>query len=293
MQVVFHAGAHMTDEDKLLACLSGNAELLGQFGAMAPPPRSYRKLMRDMLRDANQAGGAPAPDARATLLAAMGADPPPDRLILSSEGFFGTPKMAASSGVLYQAAEHRLDIYQRMFRGDGFELFLAIRNPASFLPGVFRQTRFDDFADFLGGTEPAAIRWSEMIGRLRATFPDMPITVWCYEDIPLIWAQLVREMAGFEPTTRFDGEHAILSEIMTAPGLERFEAYLASHPDMTEIQKRRVIVAFLDKFAEENAMEEELDVPGWTEAMVEDLTEIYDEDVYAIARLPGVTMITP
>jgi hypothetical protein len=31
--------------------------------------------------------------------------------------------------------------------------------------------------------------------------------------------------------------------------MQRFAAYLKSHPEMTEIQKRRVISTFLDKFA--------------------------------------------
>jgi len=292
MQVVFHAGAHMTDEDKLLRCLRSNSDLLARFGTAAPPPRSYRKPMRKMLREANQTGTVPA-DARAALLEAAGLAEAPERLILSSEGFFGTPKMAASSGVLYQAAEHRLGIYREMLAGDGLELFLAIRNPASFLPGVFRQTQFEDFAEFLGGTDPADIRWSEMIERIGTAYPGVPVTVWCYEDLPLVWAEVIREMAGFDPNTRFEGEHAMLSEIMTEAGLARFESYLESHPDMNEIQKRRVIVAFLDKFAEESALEEELDVPGWTEALVDELTDIYDEDVYAIGRLPGVTMISP
>ena len=44
---------------------------------------------------------------------------------------------------------------------------------------------------------------------------------------------------------------------MSKEGMQRFAAYLKSHPDMTEIQKRRVISAFLDKFALEEEIEEE------------------------------------
>jgi len=52
-------------------------------------------------------------------------------------------------------------------------------------------------------------------------------------------------------------------------------------------------VAFLDKFAKEEALDEELDLPGWTDRMIEDLSVIYDEDCEAIGHIPGVTMITP
>ena len=54
-----------------------------------------------------------------------------------------------------------------------------------------------------------------------------------------------------------------------------------------------MIAAFLDKFALDEEIEEELDMPGWTEELVAELTEVYDEDVLAIQRIPGVTVLTP
>ena len=137
------------------------------------------------------------------------------------------------------------------------------------------------------------MRWSEMITRVRAAIPDIPITVWCNEDTPLIWGQILREMAGVEATEHLIGEHALLREIMSREGFKRFETYLTENPGMTEIQKRRVITAFLDKFAQEDAIEEELDLPGWTEELIDELSDLYDEDVYTIGRIPGVTLITP
>ena len=62
---------------------------------------------------------------------------------------------------------------------------------------------------------------------------------------------------------------------------------------MNETQRRRVIAAFWDKFVLEDEIEEELDMPGWTEALVDELTELYDEDMSVIQRLPGVTLIEP
>ena len=60
---------------------------------------------------------------------------------------------------------------------------------------------------------------------------------------------------------------------------------------MTEIQKRRVISAFLSKFAIEDAIEEELNAPGWTEDDINAMTEIYEEDANTIAQIPGVNFI--
>ena len=291
MQVVIHAGAHVTDEDKLLKCLIANESLLGERGVVAPHPTAYRRLIRDILHAARQEGiGA---DTREILLDAMEVEEDPARLILSNPGFFGTPKMAASNGQFYSSAEARMEIFRRIFPDDEIELFFAICNPATFLPAILKQTDIATMPDYLGGTDPAEMRWSEMIARVREAMPDVPLTVWCNEDTPLIWAQLLREMAGLEALVPLKGEFTLLREIMTPAGMTRFESYLAERPGMTEMQKRRVIAAFLDKFADEEAIEEELDLPGWTEDLVERLTEIYDDDVHAIGRLPGITLITP
>lgn len=75
--------------------------------------------------------------------------------------------------------------------------------------------------------------------------------------------------------------------------MQRFAAYLKSHPDMTEIQKRRVISAFLDKFALEEEIEDELDLAGWTKDLMDDMTDVYDEDMLEVQRILGITLIAP
>lgn len=47
MQIMFHLGAHFTDEDRLLKCLLANRDLLATEGVAVPDPKSYRGLLRD------------------------------------------------------------------------------------------------------------------------------------------------------------------------------------------------------------------------------------------------------
>ncbi len=68
---------------------------------------------------------------------------------------------------------------------------------------------------------------------------------------------------------------------------------IMTEPGMSEAQKRRVIAAFLDKFARDEAIEEELDIFGWTDDLIDELTEIYDDDLYEIQAIPGINLITP
>lgn len=279
----------MTDEDRLVTCLRDNADRLAEIGTVVPRPEDYRVLLRDTVNAAASDGvSADARDAlQAALLPGRGAG----RLVLSNDSFFGTHKMAVKR-MFYPAACARLEAFRQLFPDDGIELFFAIRNPATFMPALLDKTNFNGIEDLFRGYDPFTFRWSEMFERIRAQLPDLPITVWCNEDTPLIWGQVVRAMAGLAPDSEFDGEYALLSEIMTEGGMKRFLGYVDNHPGMTELQKRRVISAFLDKFAREDAVEEEFELEGWTEDMMNQLTDIYEEDIEAIRNVPGVTMIT-
>ncbi|MDU8929111.1 hypothetical protein RXV86_17085 [Alisedimentitalea sp. MJ-SS2] len=291
MQLVFHVGLHRTDEDRILKCLLKNRGDFADEGTLVPPPGRYRKLIGETVAALSKA--QPAPDAREILLDTILEGEAADRLLLSNQNFFSFPKFAASNGVFYHKAVTRVGQLKQLFAGDQIELFFALRDPASFLPALFEKAPVDDFVEMTSGVDPRDLRWSELVARLREAHPDVPLTIWCNEDSPLIWAQIIREMAGIEPGRKIQGGFDLLAEIMTREGMKRFRAYLKDRPVMTEIQKRRVMVAFLDKFAREDMIEEELDLPGWTEELVDELSEIYEEDIYEIARMPGVNFIQP
>jgi hypothetical protein len=291
MQIALHAGAHATDEDRLIASLRKAAGRMARSGVAVPPPSSYRKLLRDILNTAE--GSALATGTRDMVLDAIGDTDGMDRLVLSNPGFFGTQKMAVSGGRLYPAAEARLGLLRQIFAGDEVALFLGLRNPAMFLPALLEGAPFGTVDALLRGSDPAQMRWSQLIERLRDAFPDMPMTVWCNEDTPLIWGPILRDMAGTDASQPIEGEFTLLSEIMAKPGFERLEAYLAENPDLSETQRQRVIAAFLDKYVDEAAIEVELDVPGWTSEVIDRLTGIYDRDLDTIRRIDGVRVIAP
>ena len=75
--------------------------------------------------------------------------------------------------------------------------------------------------------------------------------------------------------------------------MQGFAAYLKSHPEMTEIQKRRVMFALLNKFAFEKKIEEELTLAGWTKDLIDDVTDVYQEDMLDVQRITGGTLIAP
>lgn len=291
MQVILHTGAHATDDERLLKCLLNNKEAFAKRGVAVPGPSRYRTLLKESFAAMQHA--APSTEARDVLIDAILDEEVADRVILSNAHFFGSQRFSVVDGTLYPLASERLTQLRQVFEFDKIEVFMAVRNPAAFLPAVMGKASSQKIRERMGDKDPRELRWSDMFDRIRAAVPDVSLTVWCNEDTPLIWAQIIREIAGLEHGEKITGGFDLLRELMTKEGMKRFRAYLKDHPVMTEMQKRRVIAAFLDKFAIEDELEEEIDLPGWTEELIEDMTEIYDDDLLRIQRMPGVHVITP
>lgn len=292
MQIILHIGVHATDEDRLLKGLLRNAGDFRDEGVAIPGPGRYRALLSDTVNTLGD--GPPAPEAREVLLDAIIDDDPErvDRLVLSHENLLSVPKLALAGGRLYRKLEQRLAAMRKLFPGDDIEIYIGLRDFATFLPAVYAATPHAGFDEFLGGADPMRLRWSEMIARIRAAVPSMPITAWCNEDTPLIWGQLLREMGGIEANRKITGAFDLFAEIVSPEGMTRFRAFLKENPGVNEAQKRRVMTAFLEKYALDEAIEQELDLPGWDGAYVDMLTELYDDDVLQVGRMPGVRLIS-
>jgi hypothetical protein len=80
---------------------------------------------------------------------------------------------------------------------------------------------------------------------------------------------------------------------MSGEGLSRLQSYLESHPPASVMQWRKIVSAFLDKFALPDRIATEVEMPGWTAETVAELTRLYEEDVYRISHMPGVDFIAP
>ncbi len=291
MQLVLHTGAHYTEEERLLKSLLANKPQLSQDGTIVPGPSTYRGLFRDTLNAMYKSSVSAG--ARDVLLDAVLDDSDAKRVILSDANFFRTPATAVIDGMLYPAAPVRMMRMAQLFPEDQIEIFMGIRNPATLLPILHGVSADNSDAHFWGTRDPADIKWSETLALLRDSAPEIPVTVWCNEDAPLIWGKIMREMAGVPDAAKLEGEFDLLETIMTPEGMKRFRTYMASHPEISGTQVQHVIAAFLDKFAMEDAIEEELDMPGWTDDLVEEMTESYDQDVLRIQQIPGIRMIMP
>ena len=290
MRIVYHLGAHCTDEERLVRCLLKNRAALAQEGIHVPGPMRYRNLLRDTAIALK--GKVASVDTQAMVLEQIMEQDHADRLILSWDNFLSYPQWALR-GALYPNAAERIRAFAQIFPDIEAELHLSIRNPATFLPDLFRLQKTKSIDEFMDGVEPLRLRWSTTIAQILALNPNVPLTVWCDEDTPLIWPDVLQEVSGHSPAIALEDTDALLTTLMAPDGLAQMNSYLAENPPTSANLRRQIVAAFLDKFADPAKIEIDLDMPGWTDDLVSEMTETYEADMAHLAQMPGLKVLTP
>ena len=228
MEIVYHIGAHETDENRLLKCLLKNRDTLTEQRIAVPNPGGYRKLLRELL--SNQASPETQHMGRDEVIEAILGHQDAERVVMSNPNFCCINARIFEGGQFYKLGPPRVAALGELFAEDQLELHLAIRNPASFIPAVLSSLPDNARDHLVAELDPFDIRWSDVITRLREACPRAELTVWCNEDTPLIWSQLISEISGSEFNTPIIGGFDLLAEIMTEEGFSRFLKYLeATH----------------------------------------------------------------
>jgi len=291
MEIALHLGLHCTDEDRLLKCLQKNAGLLAEAGIIVPDIGRYRPVIRETLQVLK--GMAPSSEVQQTLIDAMVDDDHAKRIVLSHDSFLGVPGRAVENNLFYTTVAYRAPRLRALFADCDVQLYFAIRDPASFIPDVYHRAQESNFDAYMEGSDAQSLRWSDMIARLRNAVPDCPVTIWCNEDTPLIWNRVLQAISGHNAGVVLEGRDAFINELMTPAGAGRLASYLGAHPPQNEQLRCKVVEAFLDKYAITDALEQEIDLPGWTEAYVAQLSASYEADLAVIRQMPDVTFIEP
>lgn len=290
MIIVYHLGAHFTDEDRLVKCLLSNKDVLAAEGVAVPNPSVYRRLLRDM---AVKLKGKPAsPAQQEELLNELLEGDVPDRLILSWDSFLSLPPWVLKD-TLYPAAGRRVRAFSQIFPALEAEFCLAIRNPATFLPMLYQKVKPESYQAFLAGCDIYNLRWSRVIADILESNPNAHLTVWCDEDTPLVWPEVLRAVTDMPEHQPFLGEGDLLAMLMSGEGVSRMQAYMDTRAPQDIAQRRKIVSAFLDKFALPERIGLAVEMPTWTQEIVDDLTAIYEADVAQIMASTAVNFIRP
>lgn len=292
MQILYHIGAHQTDEGVLLKSLMKSRDDLLDRGVAVPEPGRYRQLLGDTLNAMR--GDIGDQDTEDLILGAALDEDEVSRVIFSNESFICMRSRILDEGELYSRA-HKSVWLRNLFPEHEVDFALGIRNPATFLPAAFalRQNDGVSYAEFMDATDPLDLRWFGYIQRLSELNPDSIITVWCHEDTPFIWGEVLGSVTGLGAEVEFPGGYDMLRRIMPREGLFRLGDRLAETPPATEAEHRRILMDYADRYALRERIEMEIDLPGWTEEVIAAMTDAYDADVERIAALPNVELILP
>lgn len=290
MKIAIHIGAHCTNGAPLLRAVLKNKQVLAEHSVAVPQPSRYRGVLPDVMK---QITSNPASHETQELLLDQLMDMDhPDRVVLSYEDVICTPTYVFAKNQLYGKADFKLPWLRNVFADHPMEFYLGLRNPASFIPELFAMTGDKTtYNDFIGATDVMSLRWSSLVRTIRNQCPDVELTCFAYEDTPLTWAQILHEFAGVAPTVPLAGGLDIVASIITDEGFTQLRSYLETHPVQSEGQKREILLAFLDKYLNEEAVDTEIDLPGWDADLVGRLTAQYDADLETIAAMDSVRLI--
>lgn len=288
MHILFHLGAHCTDNGLLIRSILRNRGALAEQGIGVPGPGRYRELFGDV---STTLRGEPAnEDTEAMLMEAICDDETADRIVLSSENFLCRPGKALATDGLYPKARKSAWL-RECVPSHHVEFAIAIRNPATFVPELVGQSA--EAADTLNGISLGDLFWSDVVSDITAANPEAQVYVWCHEDTPFIWSEIVQELTGHDPYIAMEGEFDMLDTIISDDGMARLQDFLGARDVTSQIKRRRAVSAFLEAHAIQEKVEAEIDIDGWTTDTVDALSELYDDDVRRISQMDQVTFISP
>lgn len=290
MDIVFHLGAHCTDDGLLIRSILRNRAQLSECGISVPGPGRYRELLGSV---STTLRGAPASgDTEAMLIEAISDDESADRIILSNENFMCRGVVAIGADGLYPKAA-KSSWLRQCFPSHDIHFALGLRNPATFVPALLGTLPDEDRANVLSALDLDQLSWADVIAEIIEANPQNALILWAHEDTPYIWSEIIREITDHDPYLQMQGAQDMVEHILSADGTQRFQAFLADHPDITEARRRKTISAFLEAHVSLKDKPPVIDLPGWTLETLADLTAAYDDEIERIKAMPGVTFLAP
>ena len=291
MQIVYHLGAHATDGDRMLKTLLNNRAALVQRRTEIVTPNRHRGIFEEALMALN--GGPATPEMEEIMLDAMLDSDDPQRVVCSSAGFLGPTSRVASAEGLYPGAANRIAALRNLFPSADSEFFIAVRNPATMIAELIQSEQGADYARMTGGTDPDKLSWLPVMQAIAQAAQRRRLVVWCHEDVPLIWPDVVRLVAGLPSDAALSGGLLYMHELLGDQGLARLRQALAARDQMTIASRRQVYAERLAADALPGVLDQTIELPGWSQETVDAVTRRYRAEVGQIAVLPGVEFILP
>lgn len=291
MQIAVHLGAHCTDEGRLVRSLLRSRGALREQGVIVSPPRHYRPLLRETMNILN--GSVATGEVQELLIDTLVDEDDAHRVILFNEYLICIPQRALSPDGIYEMAGRRIAAFAKVFPDHECQFFMALCNPATMAVTLVKRAGPDGYDAVLAGVDIFQQRWLATVRDILATNPGINLTLWCNEDTPLIWPEILRAIGGSSANDPLEGDQDLLNALLSDQGIADLATALEGVA-IDDVQKRHAIYSSaLEKHALAEELDVEVDLPGWSAEHIERITNIYMAECQAISELPGVRFLAP
>ena len=122
--------------------------------------------------------------------------------------------------------------------------------------------------------------------------PDREFVIWAQEDLPFTWPEVLRRIAGVGTEVPLIGEDTVLAELLSPDILHDLQAHILANPDLTIRARRDLVEQALAAGSMATAMETDIALPGWSQDLIDELSDIYAADLAELAAISGVEFIS-
>ncbi|MBI1415888.1 MAG: hypothetical protein GC146_01575 [Limimaricola sp.] len=290
IQTHLHLGAHKTATTHLQKLMHANRAALVEAGVRYYGPEFLRRPRRSIGTSFGINPDAVHRNGRSPLeqldFLAKG-----DRLVVLSDENFAGPLHDGAGNVmvpLYEGAAARVAALAAALAPNPLHLFLAIRQPTTFLTSAYSQSLFGGVAIGAGGfrdlNPPDRLDWADLVARLAAVPGLAGLTVWRYEDyragLPSILEALLGPAAAVLPAPAAQPANQGLS-VRAQKAVMEWAVHGVEGP-LAQRARRRFPVT------EDNPAFDLFEADGHEAA-----ARAYADQVDRIRALPGVRLLEP
>jgi hypothetical protein len=235
MQIVYHIGAHCTDQESLHASLVKNNEMLVQKRVAPASTPKYQNINCGHLKA--KAAGSRLEKTRLELLADILGNTEADRAIFTNGNFIRVPNRIFENEVFYMLAVEKLQAFGTLFSDHDIEISICIRDPESFIPAAFGELHGRSYDRLTAGTRAEVLQWHGLIDQIRATLPNVKITTWCNKNIPFIWPKLLCCVMWLTDEDPAEGGYDLITSALTQSGTQNLQNYFKANPPALEKER--------------------------------------------------------
>jgi len=287
VELVFHLGAHATDEGRIAGWLAQNAAVLEDQGLALPPPRRFLALISQALAAHGQDG--PASAARETALLRELGIGARRRLVVSAPGLLGPiQQVIEQEGFYHKDVARRIYGLRVLFPRCNLHFLLAIREAGAFLPALLAQLPDDAADSLLPYLDDDILPWSLLVATLRRHAPAAALTVWRHEALPQVWPQVLATLVGPGRRIPIEGMMDFATMGLSAEGRLRAGRYLAANPPADAARLQKVMALFSERFGQPPDSAPDPALPQWARQHIARLALSYETEWADIASLDGV-----